>query len=145
MSLLETQDRCREAWKNAKNAGARHGPQPRMAVAAWFPYYFVDSHNDSSIKTQPDQALVIDSLAIFLIAHGDDTAQAADIVPKVSNQSDFLVQKPGDASCDVGAPPPVESGPLPTEERGREVGGVDVGGGSPLQGREGGGDVLLLR
>ena len=74
-----------------------------MSVAAWFPYYFVEPLKDK--KDKEEQALGIDSLAIFFITHGtkeEHTAQAAEVNPMIGEVAieKYLLQPEGHENWD---------------------------------------------
>ena len=81
MSLIETRDCMTAAWHKTFGLG-RH---PRMSVAAWFPYHFVNAIKEpKKFKTRPREGLGIDSMGMFYITHGEKTpAQAAWVEPDI--------------------------------------------------------------
>ena len=82
MSSVETSDCMSVAWGKILE-GACH---PRMSVAAWFPYHFVNAIQEpKKFKTRPREGLGIDSMGMFYITHGENTsAQAAWVEPDIN-------------------------------------------------------------
>ena len=101
MSLIETICCMKKAW-----AHLNVQRPPRMSVAAWFPYHFVqpELEADSKFKTQlPREGFGIDSLGMFYIGHGNSKpAQAAWVSPIIDySWVEALQNDEGDGTWDL--------------------------------------------
>ena len=94
MSLIETQDCLKEAWRTANRTTC----QPQVSVAAWFPYHFVQPELERrKFPTLPMEALGIDSMGMFYITHGKPSdhlfSKAVHVAPFIDHRwIDWLLQ-----------------------------------------------------